>query len=346
MSSNIKSVMRLIHVPTLSFEEFDSGDFPPYAILSHRWEDEEVTYQDVINDGFRNIHKKGIYKILGCCGLATEKKLQYVWVDTCCIDRSSSAELSEAINSMFEWYRLARICFAYLVDVVDQDLKHSVWFSRSWTLQELVAPEHVHFFSGSWKFIGTKDELAEDVSKVTGISADVLRYKINIYDLSVARRMGWARKRQCRRVEDIAYSLLGIFDINMPLLYGEGKKAFRRLQEEIIKQIPDHTIFLWSSTPEDDGRLLSPSPDRFDPNCISRSKRSDQSKPFTVTNLGLSITVSLCPWYAGMDCYTGIYLATLECELLNSDNLEEYDAATFSFLAEPSLLTKNIDGKR
>lgn len=288
--------MRLINVQTLAFEEFDGDEYPPYGILSHRWEEEEVTYQDVVKNGLTNIQKKGISKILACCKLSADYGLCYSWVDTCCIDKSSSAELSEAINSMYRWYQLARVCFAYLADITDGALKHSVWFSRSWTLQELIAPKDVLFYNSRWKSLGTKADRTKDISSFTGIPVNVLSYKTNIYSLAVAQRMSWASRRKCRRVEDIAYSLLGIFDVNMPLLYGEGSKAFGRLQEEIIRQYCDQTIFLWSSLRRETGRLLAPSPDCFDDHQHYHYAFPPSIKPFVVTNRGLSITLRLIPW--------------------------------------------------
>lgn len=311
--------MRLVNVKTLNYEEFDDESAcPKYAILSHRWQRDEVTYQDGLLPGLDRIHKKGVEKIKQCCKLALEHDLQYIWVDTCCIDKSSSAELSEAINSMFRWYQLGKICFAHLSDIeVGRAVELSLWFSRAWTLQELIAPHQLQFYSKDWQPLGSKSELADVISARTGIPQDVLRYKVNIYNLPVAQRMSWARRRKSRRVEDIAYSLLGIFDVNMPLLYGEGKKAFRRLQEEIIKQNNDQTIFLWSATAKDVGKLLAPSPDGFDPNKIFHFKPSRKGKkPFSVTNLGLSITLPLIPWHAKT------YLALLDCEAASSGTLD------------------------
>ncbi|KAK5097305.1 hypothetical protein LTR24_002352 [Lithohypha guttulata] len=308
--------MRLINARTLTFEEVEDDITTnlKYGILSHRWGEEEVTYQDAISVGLQHIQKKGIKKIRAVCRLARLSGLHYAWVDTCCIDKSSSAELSEAINSMFRWYQQAYTCFAYLDDIdVDSAPELSLWFSRAWTLQELIAPRNVLFYIKNWQLLGSKAELADNISARTGIPHGVLTNTVNIYSLPVAQRMSWARRRSARRLEDIAYSLLGLFDVNMPLLYGEGRKAFRRLQEEIIKQNNDQTIFLWAARAQDVGKLLAPSPDGFDPSRVFQFKPSRKGKrPFAVTNLGLSISLPLIPWHSKT------YLALLDCEVTSS----------------------------
>lgn len=175
------------------------------------------------------------------------------WIDSCCIDKSSSAELSEAINSMFKWYQRAHVCYIYLSDVRSNqnphswpsDFRNSQWFTRGWTLQELLAPEFVEFFDQNWNEIGSKSSLQDLVSTITGISVEHLG---NFRPASVAQKMAWASRRKTKRVEDEAYSLLGLFGVNMPPLYGEGQNAFFRLQLEILKQINDESLFAWKSS--------------------------------------------------------------------------------------------------
>lgn len=174
---------------------------------------------------------------------------------SCCIDKTSTAELSEAINSMFRWYGKAAVCYAYLSDVKDAtQLAESRWFTRGWTLQELVAPRTVWFFNSSWRYFGSKRDLRREIQEITSIDETVLTGLVFVDglledgvlgDVSIARRMSWAAKRQTTRLEDRAYSLLGIFDVNMPLLYGEGEKAFTRLQEAIMKNSDDQSLFAW-----------------------------------------------------------------------------------------------------
>ncbi|KAL2150905.1 hypothetical protein VTH82DRAFT_6003 [Thermothelomyces myriococcoides] len=202
--------------------------------------------------------KAGFSKIDYACRQAIKDGYRYVWVDTCCIDKRSSAELSEAINSMFDWYQKAAVCYAYLEDVhfddytegyrTWKDLFHnSRWFTRGWTLQELLAPRRVVFYANGWRLLGTKTSLVKHVIKATGIDEVILIDPKLIHNASVAKRMAWAANRSTSRIEDQAYSLLGIFGVNMPIMYGEGSKAFLRLQEEIIKRSDDQSIFAWGA---------------------------------------------------------------------------------------------------
>ncbi|KAI1793772.1 HET-domain-containing protein, partial [Ganoderma leucocontextum] len=183
-------------------------------------------------------------KIRNACVVARAHGFRYIWIDSCCIDKTS---ISEAINSMFSWYRKSAICYAYLADVpavaAHEKFPQSRWFTRGWTLQELIAPRHLVFLTSEWRTMGTKTTLAWKVEKITGIDYLVLVDRQSLDDVGVARRMSWASKRQTTRVEDEAYSLLGIFNIKMPTVYGEGRGAFRRLQEEIMRRIPDQSIF-------------------------------------------------------------------------------------------------------
>lgn len=197
-------------------------------------------------------------KIREICKIAREAGFRLVWIDSCCIDKSSSAELSEAINSMFDWYRLADVCYVYLEDVPDVDhpiahsgpvtddtFRHSKWHTRGWTLQELIAPEHVVFLTQTWHFLGTRTALAVTIQQVTGIHFDILTGRAPLDSVSVARRLSWAAWRRTTRVEDEAYCLMGLFGVHISPIYGEGRNAFLRLQEEIVKTIPDQSIFAW-----------------------------------------------------------------------------------------------------
>ncbi|KAI0363550.1 HET-domain-containing protein [Pilatotrama ljubarskyi] len=192
-------------------------------------------------------------KVKRLCECARSNGYRYVWDDTCCINKESSAELSEAINSMFDWYSPAEVCYVFLSDVSaaqdpaekDSAFRQSRWFTRGWTLQELIAPDDVVFLDQDWKPLGTKRNLASIIEEITGIDRGVLSHSVNLDSISVSRRMSWASKRETTRVEDEAYCLLGLFGIHMPTIYGEGHKAFRRLQEEILRRIPDQSIFAW-----------------------------------------------------------------------------------------------------
>ncbi|KAK1757850.1 heterokaryon incompatibility protein-domain-containing protein [Echria macrotheca] len=245
--------MVLLNTETGLFEEFIGRHIPEYAILSHTWEDEEVSFQDMSDPASRS--KKGFAKIDMTCRQAAGAGILYAWVDTCCIDKSSSAELTEAINSMYVWYGRAKICYVYLSDLaasasLDEELPKCRWFTRGWTLQELRAPEHIDFFDRFWQFRGTKRDLLEPLSKITGIRSRVLAHEEALSSVCVAQKMSWAANRETTRIEDTAYCLFGIFDINMPLLYGEEHKAFRRLQEEIIRSSHDLSIYAWKIQPD------------------------------------------------------------------------------------------------
>jgi Heterokaryon incompatibility protein (HET) len=229
-------------------ENILDGKIPPYAILSHTWGSEEVLLKDLIDGTGEN--KLGYKKIQFCGEQARRDSLRYFWVDTCCIDKTSSAELQETISCMFRWYRDAAKCYVYLADVSrlpsDTDnessqsrwklaFRKSRWFTRGWTLQELIAPASVEFFSEEGIRLGDKKSLEESIHEITGIPLKVLRGG-PLSDFSISQRIAWIEKRETTRKEDKAYSILGIFDVHMPLLYGEGReRAFKRLQEEIDK---------------------------------------------------------------------------------------------------------------
>ncbi|OAL39343.1 hypothetical protein AYO20_01213 [Fonsecaea nubica] len=308
--------MRLINVRTIQLEEVYNSRTHRYAILSHRWEEEEVTFQDMSSP--KTFGKKGFSKIQSACWVARNKGLSYLWVDTCSIDKSSSAELTESINSMYRWYQDAEICFAYLTDVEihKTEMKDSVWFTRGWTLQELIAPKHVSFYDRNWVFLGTKDNLAGELSRITGIDRDVLLGQRPPSSCSIAQRMSWASKRSTTRVEDRAYSLLGIFDVSMPMLYGEGERSFTRLQEEIIRHSDDQSIFAWDRGLDGyfggHNGLLATSPSHF-VTCqnvvIPASYGLPVTTGFALTNVGISISLMTLPW--AMETY----LCILNCSL-------------------------------
>ncbi|KAK7397683.1 hypothetical protein QQX98_012947 [Neonectria punicea] len=227
--------MKLINATTLKIKSFHDSVQVPYAILSHTWEGDEVTFEDMQDLAMARKKTTSFSKIKETCRIALLSHLHYVWVDTCCVDKSSSAELSEAINSMFRWYRDAANCR---------------WFSRGWTLQELIAPTNVVFYDAEWNWLGTKHGAAENLHAITGIDKEVQEETKPLTNTALARRMSWAATRKTTRVEDVAYCLLGIFDVNMPMLYGEGPRAFARLQQEILRESTDLSLFAWRSNEE------------------------------------------------------------------------------------------------
>jgi hypothetical protein len=240
----------------LTFREFAGADVPAYAILSHTWgpATEEVSFQDL--ELGTSKEKSGYRKILFCEKQAATDGLHYFWVDTCCIDKRNNTELTKAINSMFRWYGSAARCYVYLSDVptsgspneeVQQNVweakfRKSRWFTRGWTLQELLAPAAVQFYSSHGKYLGDKQSLVRIIHETTGISVTALQGH-PLESFSVTERMAWAAKRQTTEEEDAAYCLLGIFNTFMPLIYGEGRdSALKRLQREVDGRPPTGTL--------------------------------------------------------------------------------------------------------
>ncbi|KAF1963104.1 HET-domain-containing protein [Byssothecium circinans] len=267
--------MRLLHRSEtgefiLSQDFTDDDTIPRYAILSHTWtEGQEVTFQEMLDGTGQS--KTGYEKIRFCGQRAASDGLRYFWVDTCCIDKSSSAELTEAINSMFRWYQKAERCYVYLPDVSTGSLddgedtefarrwkplfRRSRWFSRGWTLQELIAPASVEFFSKEGQLLGNKRTLEQTLHEITRIAVPALQGGKSLSRFSVKERMSWAKSRQTKRAEDKAYCLLGIFGIQMPLIYGEGQEsALVRLQRKIEKTLKDKP---WSKNEKERQLLLS-----------------------------------------------------------------------------------------
>jgi hypothetical protein len=294
--------MRLLHTDTLKLRAFEwvsasdgsnvaglsslreedapeGSAVPPYAILSHRWtppgdQHGEVTYQQLSTDQFSK-DSRSWQKIKAACRIALKHEIYWIWVDTCCIDKSNSVELSESINSMFEWYSKAEVCYAFLDSVAapatmngspsaEGDFyryRKDPWFTRGWTLQELLAPTEMYFYHRDGPdhetYLGRRHELAQQISSITRIDAQYLAdpdrdhgvsRAAKIRSASVAQRLSWAAHRETKKPEDIAYCLLGILDVNMPLLYGEGKeRAFMRLQIRVIDHQNDDSIFAWGA---------------------------------------------------------------------------------------------------
>lgn len=307
--------MRLLQTNTLQFKEFFDSQIPPYAILSHRWSDREVSFKEMRN--CTAPQGSGMTKIQNFCRLAAARGFDWAWIDTCCIDKRSSAELSEAINAMYKWYERSGECYVHLSDVecsshdlplkkgYEDKFRTSSWFTRGWTLQELLAPQKskVFFFDGNWNEIGGLPQLASAVSEITGIGEEYMGFKHSFgYEkpmaaftpcayTSVAKRMSWVSRRQTSREEDMAYCLLGLFDVNMPLLYGEGaQKAFLRLQIEIMKINDDESLFAWTSSQEISG-MLAASPSFFAHSGDISQGWKGTRRPYSMTNKGLELSV-------------------------------------------------------
>lgn len=316
------AAMRLIDCYSYSLHSVERSQAPPYAVLSHTWTDDEVLFGDMQNSWNRE-SRKGWSKIKATCSKAASHGLNFAWVDTCCIDKSSSAELSENINSMFAIYAQASVCYSYLADFKAPvgyqacpfqpllDITDCRWFTRGWTLQELIAPSELLFFDRDWSSIGSRSELCNRISWRTNIPQDVLKgqsttaIRLQLDSHSIAMKMSWAAGRATTRPEDMAYSLLGIFDINMPMLYGEGHRAFTRLQEELIKESSDMSIFAWQTSPNPPGSdsslmgskygnaisgILAQHPVYFENgHQLLRSRYTEAAGEFSMTSKGLKI---------------------------------------------------------
>jgi tetratricopeptide (TPR) repeat protein len=240
--------MRLLHSDALGrliLTDFRGKPVPPYAILSHRWSDSETLIEDILSGNYKE-KEEGYRKLQFCAEQAAQDGLQYFWIDTCCIDRWDNNERSKAINSMFQWYRNAVRCYVYLSDVSlsavtetaacsdwEASFRKSEWFTRGWTLQELIAPVSVEFFSREGQRIGDKASLEQLIHSITGIPLAALRNS-PLDQFSTCERMRWADNRTTTEQEDIVYCLLGLLGISMPVTYGEGQEsARRRLQAEL-----------------------------------------------------------------------------------------------------------------
>lgn len=324
--------MRLVNTHTGSLEQFTRRNIPPYATLSHTWGDDEVSYLDMAKETlFKS--KDGYRKIDASCRLAAAEGIQHVWVDTCCIDQSSSAELTEAINSMYRWYERSKVCYVYLSDLpamadLGNALQRCYWFTRGWTLQELIAPNHVVFFDQEWNQRGDKCSLLEDLAAITGIDSRILDHSLPLSAMSIAQKMSWAAHRNTTQIEDTAYCLLGIFGIHMPLLYGEEEKAFERLQQHIIHTTPDLSIFAWqlpAALPDATQTALESPPSKKwycsflaeSPLAFSQSRsfakqRSGSRREFSVTNCGVRTHIQTLSYIAPLTGQKG-HLLPVDC---------------------------------
>lgn len=257
-----------------------------YAILSHRWastEFEKLNFKKLKkfhHRPFESLMEDPKYqisglKIKGAFTQARDRGLGYIWIDSCCIDRSNQVEVNKSIRSMFAWYRMARVCFSYLSDVewsIDDNLKsekafkESEWFGRAWTLQELLAPSIMHLFACDWQSIGTREALSSSIQEASGIDAKHLeKFNPHSHKASIARKLSWLANRRATEEEDKVYCLFGILNVSIDPRYGEGlEEAFLRLQERLI-QTPysDESLFAWQSNTLKYSGLLAPSSNCF-----------------------------------------------------------------------------------
>jgi hypothetical protein len=315
--------MHLLNTTTLRLSHFFNS-VPNYAILSHTWTNEEVTFENIHTTDA--VSKVGYPKLFGACTQARNDGFEWLWVDTCCVDHKSSAEISEAVNSSYKYFWLAEKCYVYLSDVPARTFVEAAWFVRSWTLQELLAPSVIEFYDQEWVLLGTKSSLVKDISETTSIETKFLLNRTTLRNASIGQIFAWAAKRTSTRPEDVAYSLLGLIGLSMPLFYGEGKqRAFRRLQLKIIKESTDHTIFAWEAPSsrkseacalqlDDYTSILAPSPVYFALHTAQTFVHRMPSLPhlensYVVTNNGIRISL---PCYRS-ESYPREKLGLLNC---------------------------------
>ncbi|EIW77458.1 HET-domain-containing protein, partial [Coniophora puteana RWD-64-598 SS2] len=217
-----------------------------YATLSHRWGQKEATYAEY-KQGSRCATEPGYVKLRNFLDEASARGMQFAWADTCCIDKSSSAELDEAIRSMFRWYRNSALCIVHLAQTRSvKDISHDAWFTRGWTLQELLAPPKIKFVDQSWKPLvkGENDkDILQSVSKATGIGTETLSKSFEPRTEKFSEKMSWASRRSTTRAEDAAYSLMGMLNVSFQTAYGEGgPRAFRRLLDAVVRKAEDPSV--------------------------------------------------------------------------------------------------------
>ncbi|KAK5713547.1 hypothetical protein LTR15_011247 [Elasticomyces elasticus] len=309
---------RLINVLTgllepVNWQAPNASSEKRYAILSHTWgpDESEVTFSEW-KDGSGRL-KAGYRKIEGACRQAETDGWSYIWVDTCCIDKANNNELTKAINSMFHWYANSEICYALLSDVSGlssqgntlERVRASRWFTRGWTLQEFIAPSKVHFYAQDWSSLQSRDTMLQALAELTGIDAAVL-----------------AHRRITKEPEDRAYSLLGIVGVDMPLVYGEGDKAFRRLQVAALTTSRDLSVLAWGHVgPERSTSLFAASPSDFLGSSRTIVDPSRKPTEHWMTSSGLRSTIFVCTASEGQDTLSTSVLAILGCRPESSPDL-------------------------
>ncbi|KAI0545175.1 HET-domain-containing protein [Xylaria curta] len=326
-----------------------------YAVLSHRWVGQEITYDQLKDEieGLRSdpapARTPQLDKICRAAETARNLGIKWIWIDSCCINRVNTIEQTESINSMLKWYSDATICITYLNDVQKHesygnalDTKcldslerngPSIWFSRGWTLQELLSPQDMRFYDKDWNFIGTKTTLARVLEEITGIDKRYLTREERFETACIATKMSWMAGRTTTRVEDIAYSMLGILNINMTTQYGEGLRAFKRLQQALLSMSGDESLFSWKMPDRnnrskfiygsdqyiaweaDEWSLLAPSPDWFkDPENMTAERRphiemrSKVSEKMQDDSVGLNLRMGTKAWEDLIICLGALIL--------------------------------------
>jgi hypothetical protein len=280
----------------------DPAKLVKYAILSHRWLDEgEPTYKEMKS---RNARGRGYQKLKRFCKEALDYEVEFAWSDTCCINKDSSTELDESIRSMFRWYRNSEICLIHLAQSeVIEDMMDDGWMGRGWTLQELLAPRRIKIFDKNWMPMtdGRNDKetnVTWTLARATGIPRPVIQ-SFEPSPHRVDERMIWAAKRITSRDEDVAYSLMGIFDVSLQIAYGEGgDRAFCRLIEAIM-QAGDHSVLNWvgEAAKHHSSTAIPRSPQGFldRGRTLTSSTFLEGGLEMTMTSLGLRVPLVILP---------------------------------------------------
>jgi hypothetical protein len=259
-------------------------------------------------------YANGFVKLVMFCKAALQNQCHFVWLDTGCINKQSSAELEESIRSMFSWYRNSRICVVHLAETIaPHSMAEEPWFTRGWTLQELLAPKAIKFFSKSWSCLTRKpnDKISDSelgrplwkiISDITQIPVDqLLNFEPGIN--SVRERMVWVSKRETTRVEDMAYCLIGIFNVPLSIAYGEGSMAFHRLQVELVQRSHDRGLFVWNGPNSSQSQLSSmfaARPAAFaSKSLLTEGEEVTADPTYVLTNYGLRIMLSIYDVHCG-----------------------------------------------
>ncbi|KAI8958484.1 heterokaryon incompatibility protein-domain-containing protein [Daldinia sp. FL1419] len=333
--------MWFLNTEKLTLEYFNDAQVKrlPYAVLSHTWGSDEILFHEFADGREALQSRTGWRKMTRFCETALRHGFKHAWMDACCIDKRNSADLSEAINSMYKYYYKSAACFIYLEDVhkyadeanslpgvqVTRDqlltrVKATRWVTRGWTLQELIAPKQRFFLASDWSQIEDGQDLLDTLVESTGIDKELLQDRDLMRNFCIAERMKWASRRQTTRAEDVAYCLMGIFNVNMPVLYGEGaRNAFNRLQREIMQSSFDMTIFIWYGNYASSG-LLARSPSDFADAPPSSLWAPWNLSAFSMTNIGLSIGLNIGEGDEIDDdeCGEKVKVAALQCNVQTS----------------------------
>lgn len=264
-------MMRFLHTKTFVLHDF-TGPPSSYAVFFHAHGSDDIGFEDFSKPQML-LCKDGFHRLWQACSRARNHGSEWLWSDAVCIDRGSSTALTEAFNSLARIYQHCIFSIIYLEDLpcsdcvgggLEKRLAKCAWLRNVWVLPQLIFPKHSFIYDRDWAEIGTKASLARQLSLVTSIEQSVLINPAALGEYSVAKRMSWASHLEASRPEDRSFALLGILGVHMPIVYGEGQKAFIRLQEEILRDTNDYSLFAWRpEVPQEYRGLFAYSPAEF-----------------------------------------------------------------------------------